>query len=135
MAERDIPSGTRRIPLFLLCALFLMGVSGCGYLTSTVAQVSIAPVVPPRGYLYFHYTAPLVLPKPMDLTNVNGKSGKELVYIKLPYVNTDFAVGHADIEHAMRIAGVKTLVYADYEYTNLLGFFKTLTINAYGYRE
>ncbi len=119
--------------IFLLGALCTS--AGCGYLTSTVSSFSVAPVVPPRGHLFFHYKAPLVLPGDAELGGQGKTKNNKVIYVKIPRVNVDFALGHADIEHAARKAGIKTLVYADYEYLNILGLFKSLTVHAYGYPE
>ena len=81
-----------------------------------------------------HITAPLVLPGPQDLSNSFGKKENlNLVYVKIPYVNTDFSLGRIGIENAAKKAGLNTVLYVDYEYRNILGYFKSVTIHAYGY--
>jgi len=123
---------------FFLCAILLGALliaSGCNLVMGGARLVSVGPVVPPRGFFYSHYKAPLVLPAPAELGRTPRKDGNSVVYIKIPtpYMNTEFSMGRADIEAACRRAGIKTLIGADYEYVSVAGYVKTFTIHAYGY--
>ena len=123
---------------FFLCAILLCALliaAGCNLVMGGARLVSVAPVVPPRGFFYSHYKAPLVLPAPAEIGQTPRLDGNSVVYFKIPtpYMNTEFSMGRADIEAACRRAGIKTLIGADYEYLSVAGYVKTFTIHAYGY--
>jgi len=118
-----------------LCAVLLgafLLAAGCSHVGG---GARLAPVVPPGGFFYTHYRAPLVLPAPADMGQTPRIDGNSVVYVKIPtpYMNTEFSMGRADIEAACRRAGIKTLIGADYEYLSVAGYVKTFTIHAYGY--
>ena len=124
-----------RIFVGAILASGLLTASGCNLVMGGARLVSVAPVVPPRGFLYSHYKAPLVLPAPAQIGQAPRPGGNSVLYIKIPtpYVNTELSMGRADIEAACRRAGIKTLIGADYEYVSVAGYVKTFTIHAYGY--
>lgn len=116
------------------CLLVFGG--GCYRAYQGVRAVSLAPIVPPRGFAYSHFRAPLVLPDRQALKDMRDSKARNLLYVKLPtpYVTTEFTVGRVDLEDACRQAGIETLIAADYEYTSVAGYVKTVVIHAYGYR-
>lgn len=96
-----------------------------------------APVVPPLGFVYTHFKAPLILPGDVSLDFSAGEPHGQQTYfrIPMPYIPADFALGHADIRNAVREAGIDRLIHADYEYRSIFGYFQTFTVHAYGYTE
>jgi len=133
------PPGTLALwPIRIVSSALLfvaaLALAGCNYACMAASQVSTAPVVPPRGFLISHFKAPLVLPGDVNLReSKGGYPDKRVIYVRIPFVSADFSVGHADIKNAVRQAGIKTLLYADYEYLSVLGYVKTVTVHAYGY--
>lgn len=123
------------------CHLFFFGAVLLGGLLATAGcshiggEARLAPVVPPGGFFYTHYRAPLVLPAPADMGQTPRIDGNSVVYVKIPtsHVNMEFSMGRAGIEAACRRAGINTLIGADYEYLSVAGYVKTFTIHAYGY--
>jgi len=105
----------------------LSGPIGCG-------RPLEAPVIPPTGFLYTHFRAPLVLPGQAAIGSVLPPQGARGVYFRLPapYVPADFSVGEAGLKQAMEAAGVEELAYADYEYRSVLGFIRTIRVRAHG---
>jgi len=123
-----------RIVSSALLFVAALALTGCNYACMGASQVSTAPVVPPRGFLVSHFRAPLVLPGDVDLReSKGGYPDKRVIYVRIPLVSADFSVGRADIKNAVRQAGIKTFLYADYEYLSVAGYIKTLTVHAYGY--
>ncbi|NQU42922.1 hypothetical protein HQ520_06520 [bacterium] len=120
-----------RLFLLLLPVVLL---SGCNYLAGGVALVSAAPVVPPRAYVYSHFTAPLILPR-ADIGQAGEGDIPGVIYLKIPipYTNPDFSSGQAGVEAACRAAGIETLIGADYEYLSILGYVRRFRIHVYGY--
>lgn len=125
----------KRAILLSILALAMLALSGCQYMYMGWSLVSVAPVVPPRGYVYAHFRAPLVIPTEGEMRQTLDFKGDRVVYVKIPtpYVNTEITMGRVDLEAACRRAGIKHLVAADYEYRSIAGYFKTVNIHAYGY--
>lgn len=94
-----------------------------------------APIVPPKGVIYTHFRAPLMLPDRIDLGKEGERNDKREYYIRIPtpWVPTEIALGRADIETAVREAGIDHIVWADYEFMSILVYFHTLRIHAYGH--
>ena len=123
------------VPIVLATALMLL-CSGCTTIGVSAYMSDLSPVVPPRGFFYTHFSAPLVLPsETANLTSTINNKSRDVIYVKLPFVSADFAGGRADIEDAARRAGLKQMIYADYEYVNVLGYVRTFNVRAYGYKE
>jgi hypothetical protein len=98
-------------------------------------MVSVTTVVPARGILYTHFKAPLVLPDAMsDLDRSSTQRPSNLLYVRLPvpYLKSDITLGRVDLEYALRRAGIARLVYADYEYLSILGYYQSVIVHAYG---
>lgn len=130
------------LKIFLL--LILMVNTGCDLI---VKPISVCPIVPPRGYIFHHNRAPLIFPtnnikdaanysQPDKIAGV--KLPEQIIYIKLPIPRTyllDMAFKRSDIEFALNQAGIKRILYADYEYLDILGYYRNFTVHAYGYKE
>lgn len=106
----------KRAPLFAMFA--------CSALLMTACMV--APVVPPQGFVYTGYKAPLDLDQ--NKTAVATKSGRASTITILGMV----AFGDASIEAAARDGGIQTIESADYQFTSVLGFFQQYTTIVYG---
>ncbi len=103
----------------ILCALavFLASVTGCaGFLT--------APVVPPSGWVYSDFKAPLDVD--YNETELGGKKGTAKTMSILGAVST----GDASIETAAK--GMKKVNHVDYHLFNVLGVYSEFTITAHG---
>jgi hypothetical protein len=107
---------------------------GCSSIYDAQSMVSLAPVVPPRGFFYSRFRAPLVFPSPEMIRQMSEAPTNRLIYIKIPtpYVNLEVTKGAIDLESACRLAGIGTLIAADYEYLSVAGYFKSVRIHAYG---
>lgn len=132
------------VAVWILCLIF----ASCDVI---VKPISCAPIVPPRGYIYHHNKAPLILPQGdvhgaanyskgngIGIGKVKIQKPKQIVYIKVPIPRTyllDMAFRHSDIENSIHQAGIKTILYADYEYLDILGYYRNFTVHAYGYKE
>lgn len=131
-----VPSPPPRLVGAFLFAAALAWLAGCQSAQVARRQTSLAPVVPPRGFFFSHFRAPLVLPPQAPLPSPGAErthGARRLLYLKIPYANLDLSTGRAGLESAARKAGLAKVVYADYEYRSLLGYFQTITIHAWGY--
>jgi len=103
----------------LLAALL---VSGC-----TVR----APVVPPVGFLFTNYKAPLMVH--YGNTDVAKREGRgETQYIREPFLSTAYGFGNAGIAKIASDAGLNEVDYVDYEYLNVLGIYQQVQIIPHG---
>lgn len=94
-----------------------------------------APVVPPKGFLYTHISAPLTA----DFSrNPAGTANKKASASQIRYFHdviiTGFSAGFdstaiAQIAHAN---GIREVSYADYELTSILGIIVKVTVHVYG---
>ena len=79
----------------------------------------VAPVIPPVGWAYTDFRAPLDIN--YQATPVNSpKTGKAESMCILGMV----ATGDASAEAAARNAGISTIEHADYEFFNVLGVYQ-----------
>lgn len=99
----------------LACALL----AGCAGMTT-------APVVPPPGFLFSSYTAPLDVD--VDKTQLGTRRGEA----RCTAILALFSFGDAGIQAAARAGGITTIHHADYKATNVLGLFSTYTTIVYG---
>lgn len=90
-------------------------------------------LVPPSG-LASDLRAPLVLPKePVPCTNLKVGKGSRSVYVKeWVYSGVSADVTDMALTDAVKSAGIKRLLYADYEQCSFLGFVTVFTVTAYG---
>ena len=91
-----------------------------------------APVKPPIGLLYTHYSAPLSA----DGTNfaVDGPQGKSYTMaIREPFfTGQGVAWAQAAIQEAARQGGLTKVHYADYEMKEILSVYSRFTVTVYG---
>ena len=112
----------RRIFAILLCGLALQAAGCVGFR---------APVIPPSGFIFSHWKAPLSTN--FDGTPSGGKVGADFsYYLREPIFKTSYAWRHADIANAMKKAGITTLYYADYEVVQVLGMFCQFKVIVHG---
>ncbi|MBN1866875.1 hypothetical protein JW916_06250 [Candidatus Sumerlaeota bacterium] len=135
-AQRSGGGWAARLGACLIATAMLTLTAGCSTVGMLGYRTDLAPVIPPRGYFYTHFRAPLVLPvhDAERATPVRGSS-RGVIYVKIPVVSADFAGGRADLQDAVRRAGITRLLYADYEYMSLLGYIRTFNVRAYGYKD
>jgi hypothetical protein len=97
-----------------------------------------APVRPPVGFGYTHFSAPAETN--FSATPVGAKVGRaETHYLYVPidwFYNTgvpiELAFGDAAVARAARDAGITTIHYVDYEYTRILGLYEVVTVRVSG---
>jgi len=115
---------TRRSPRLALAAVALAA--------SSCAAVH-APVVPPLGWGYTHYSAPV--DTNFSATPVGSKVGKAktyYVYIPTQNYSIEIAFGDAAVKRAADDAGITTIHYVDYEYLRILGIYQQVTVQVSG---
>ena len=96
-----------------------------------------ASVIPPRGLLYTNFKAPLTIN--FKDTNMGEKQGvKKTTLINIPtfylpvQVPLDFDFGKVGLKETAEKADMKSIDYIDYEYTNILGVYKSLEVIPHG---
>ncbi len=91
-----------------------------------------APVVPPPGFLFTMYKAPLMTD--FDNTPVGGLEGTATThYFHIPgYAALSFAFGDNSVATAAKDARIETVNYADYEFLTVLGIYSRMDVNVYG---
>lgn len=83
------------------------------------------PIKPPCGFIYTQIRAPLT--DEYNKTAIGTRSGSaSTIYI------LGIALDKCDIETAARNGNLKTVNYADYELTSVLGLFARFTVIAHG---
>lgn len=117
-----------------LVAGAIAGLSGCGRWGGLYGHD--APVVPPPGWIFAQYKAPLDFElgnKGTGTPNENLSVGTaEAQYIQIFYRPLSFGFGKAGVDEAAKAGGLKTVHYADYELFNVLGLYQRVTVYAYG---
>lgn len=98
-----------------------------GLLLATTLGCYSAPVIPPVGYVYSNYDAPLDIDS--DPTDMVGLSkGETTSFSVLGLV----AWGDASTASAAKNGNLKTVNHVDYHYWSILGVYQKFTIKAYG---
>jgi hypothetical protein len=134
-AVRRRGGGARLVALAFVAAVFAL-TSACARVGVGSYRAGVAPEFPPYGFIYTHFRAPLVLPPhDAEITKLANNKSRDVIYVKVPVASADFSGGRADIQDAARRAGLKRFLYADYEYTSVLGYIQTLNVRAYGYKD
>ena len=91
-----------------------------------------APVVPPRGWLYTNYQAPLEVNfHGSDFGSKTGSSKTQYLFVPWP-IAVDIAWGDAAIRKAASDAHITTVKGADYEFMQIMGLYAEFTVHAYG---
>jgi hypothetical protein len=96
----------------------------CSALLMTACLV--APVVPPQGFVYTGYKAPLDLDQ--NKTAVAAKTGRASTVSIFGII----AWGDASIDAAARDGGIQTIESADYAFTNVFGLYQQYTTIVHG---
>ncbi len=113
----------KKILLVLAVLSLLLIGSGCAAVR--------APVVPPIGWLYTSYKAPLMTD--YHGTELGSKKGTaKTQYLLFPWIWLDFAWGDAAIREAAEEGGITNVRAADYEFMQVLGTYAEFTVHAYG---
>lgn len=116
---------------FLFTAVLVL-VVGTGCVTHQ------APVVPPVGWLFTQYSAPMDIDygraEQVTTPVTQLRSGRsETQYVLIPIGGPlSFGWGDASVDSAVRNGGFNRLHHADYEYMSILGLYQTFTTVAYG---
>jgi len=91
-----------------------------------------APVVPPVGWLYSDYSAPMeVNYQGSDLGTRKGSAKTQYILIPFP-IAFDIAWGDAAIQEAAEDGGITTVKGADYEFMQVIGLYAECTVHVYG---
>jgi len=106
----------KRLPLILVLASTALFTTAC----------MIAPVVPPQGFVFTNYQAPLDVDQAK--TTVAPKTGEASSYSILFLV----AWGDASIQTAAQQGGLQTIESADYSFVNVLGLYQEYTTIVHG---
>ncbi|MBX3728339.1 MAG: TRL-like family protein [Candidatus Sumerlaeia bacterium] len=85
-----------------------------------------APVMPPSGWVYSSFTAPLDYDQ--EASKLGSRSGRASSMSILGLV----ALGDCSINTAARNAGLSTIHGADYEFFNVLGIYQNFTVIVHG---
>lgn len=102
----------------LLAGLLTLG-TGC-------AGFYVAPVVPPPGFIFSEYSAPLDVDA--DATKRGKKVGRAYTESFLGLL----ARGDASVYAAARDGGITTIRAIDYEFVNYVGLYSKFTVVVYG---
>lgn len=86
----------------------------------------VAPVIPPPGFIYNDYEAPLDYD--VSNSNVATRSGRASTQT---FVGL-FAIGDASVNAAARNGGIRVIHGADYQYRNILGIYQEYTTIVHG---
>ncbi|MBX3728337.1 MAG: TRL-like family protein [Candidatus Sumerlaeia bacterium] len=100
-----------------------------GAFLATVAAVAVlttgcyqAPVMPPVGWVYSEFTAPLDYDQETSLVGERAGRASSMSILGL------VALGDCSINTAARQGGITTLHGADYEFFNVLGVYQKFTV-------
>lgn len=109
------------------CAILLAVAALCGGCFGWAA-----PVRPPVGFLFTHYSAPLTA-NATDFKVEGIKGSSHTFALREPFVTGQgVAWAQAAVEEAARQGGLKKVYYADYEVLNVLSIYGRFTVRVYG---
>jgi hypothetical protein len=119
MRKRDI------FFIALILSILLLIATGC-------AAPFKAPIVPPCGFIYTYIKAPCSTK--YKETPVKGKKYRYSAthYLYEPIFGTSWGWGDASIQKIAERNGIKKIEYVDYEFLNVLGVYRQLTIIPHG---
>jgi len=121
-----------RALLLPVVAAAAMALSGCG------GGFPTAPVVPPPGFIFTDYSAPMDIDfsdggTPTRAVDTRlGTAESNFFYLPFTYGLISFAWGDASIEAAGLDGKLEKIHYADYEVLNILGIYANFKTNAHG---
>jgi len=104
----------------------IFAIMGLSFALTACAGVYGAPVVPPPGFLYSRFAAPIDIDA--EASVLGDKVGRSSTESILGLV----AQGDASISSAAREGGITTIRHVDYEFENYLGVYSKFTIVVYG---
>jgi len=104
----------------------VLALMACGALTSACAGIYGAPVVPPPGFIFSRFSAPL------DIDAQDTKPGSKVGRSSSQSILGLVAEGDASISAAAKQGNITTIRHVDYEFENYLGVFSKFTIVVYG---
>ena len=91
------------------------------------------PLVPPTGFIYTKFTAPLTTEFEDTKTSTSKRAEVSTNYLKDTYYsNLDVAWGEATINKAAEEVGIDQVEYVEYRYLSILGIYERLTLIIYG---
>jgi hypothetical protein len=93
-----------------------------------------SPVMPPRGLIFTHSNAPLVLPSKETDLDQPIHYRKNTIHVQ-DWILTGLSIGAGDValEEIAYEGNIEHIAYADYEFVTYLGFFSTYAVDIYGY--
>ncbi len=103
-----------------------LAILACCSVTTACAGIYGAPVVPPPGFLFSRFAAPL------DIDAQDTKPGSKVGRSSSQSILGLVAEGDASISAAAKQGGISTIRHVDYEFENYLGVFSRFTIVVYG---
>jgi hypothetical protein len=86
------------------------------------------PVMPPQGWVFSQYKAPLSA----DLQGVKADPAPKVGKAEVQNILGLVAVGDCSLEAAAKSENISTVQYADYEYFNVLGVYQRFTLFVHG---
>lgn len=105
----------RTVCSMILAGVMMASLSGCAGFYS-------APVIPPKGFFYSNYSAPVTTE--FNNTQTTEKRGTGWTKSVLGL----FAWGDASMRSAAESAGITKIEHVDYEFYNVLGVYSRFTI-------
>lgn len=126
------------ISLFLGCATAFIPstVPAPPGLHNAAAGNHNTPIIPPPGFIYSSYRAPIDINyKETGTGQLLKVSHKKTQFLRIWFPILSFGWGEVDIKSIAEREGIKKVAYVDYELFNILELYKTFTINVYGYGE
>jgi hypothetical protein len=111
-----------------VCALALLPVAAA-------CSAHRTSVVPPGGFLFAHYKAPLTSNHAGAPTGagVSKTSSSQTKFLWIPLnAGLSFSWDDAAVAQIAGNAGMSSVAYADYEFFNVLGIWQTFTVHVYG---
>jgi hypothetical protein len=97
-------------------------------------------VMPPTGWIFTHYRAPMRLRMgeaasvPCGGNLKQGSTTVRALTLPLPHTFNLIGVGwgDAELDAAARNAGITTIYYADYDWLEVLHIYRRATVHVYG---
>lgn len=118
-----------RIAVLLFLGAFL---GGCATGIDMPFGTLKADVVPPQGFLFSAFSAPLSTEFDQTDASPSRHGSSNAFFFVIPFTPLSFALGDASIEGACSDGRIKNLAYADYDFVKVFLFFGSITVHAYG---
>ena len=108
-------------------------------LTTGGRPIPKAAVIPPWGFIFTQYKAPLEYRLTHDdgvgtpIGSTGPSSTAEVIYINpWPLIPVSIAFGDTGVQEAARSSALNEVYYTDYEFMTVLGVFSNFKVHAYG---